>query len=1320
MEFRILGPIEVVRDGADITPRRAQQRAVLAMLVLRRNTVVPADDLIEALWGDEPTETAGTALQGHISALRKLLGADRIATRAPGYVLRVEPGELDADRAETMLSEARTTQDPHTRLDLLRRALDLWRGDALADLVGERFAQSAIAGLGELRRSSEEERLQAELDLGRHVELVPELERRVRAEPLRERMRAQLMLALYRAGRAADALDVFQTGRRITSEELGLDPGALLQRLERQILDRDPALELPTVAVRPAEQARKAVTVVLIDVVGSSSDPEDLAESAPVLADARDIVERFGGSSEPMFATSLVALFGAARAHEDDQERAVRAALAVRDLVATTRNKARIGVDAGRALVTVTARKIDVTGEVLNAASRLQLGAPAGGVLVSDAVRSTTAAAIEYEPFAAGGWLARAARDALPVRHPRRNDVPFVGRDPELAVLERALERVTQRGIAQLVTIVGEPGSGKTRLVDEYRARHGEKGAQWLEGRCLPYGEGITLWALAEVVKDRAGITESDDPRSSLEKLRGAIATVVTDRDERSWLENGLAALVGIDRSQVGDRAQLFAAAQRFLESIAWTRPLVVVFEDLHWADPALLDFVEGLADGVNAAQLLVIATARPELVSTRPLWSGGKRNATVITLHPLDDASVERVVAAVLDGPTPAGLVRRAGGNPLFALELARIVGASAGAPLPETVDAVIAARLDTLAPDLRAAATDAAVIGEVFWSGAVAAISGTAQADVEAQLRRLLTNDVVRRSRTSAVRGQEQFSFVHVLVRDVAYERIPRQQRAQKHYAVAGWIEAVARERIADRAELIAHHYGSALGLIDESDARHSILRAKTAHYLRVAGERALTFDVDAAERLFRRGLELAAPDDAERAAILAGLATAVQEAGRVHQSVPLYEDAIRELDARGDPRAAPARLELARAFWNIGETTRHRALIDDAIAALEHGAIGADLTRAWFFKGRDILMQRGDANGCLPWIERAISGSEQVGALAVMVRSLQFRGLARWELGDHDGGVADLEEALRLGREGGVGFETAICYSNLAEVIARRAGPDKGLAICAEGIEFAQRRGLVYAAMWMRATELLMLYETGDWDTLLGRANSVLAWDRARGTTQITRIALSLKVEILVDRGELEDAAVIAGELMPLARKAGDVQALMEALPAVARLALARGDLAQARSLIVQARDASSANPAWRSHRIADCVRTALAANDIDLAADLLSRADTNVPRAKAAVASAQAALLEARDGAASAVKTYAEAVDRWRSFGHKVELAYALLGFGRCLLALRRHGAAAPLDESRAVFTEMGASECAAQVDALQTSAMSTDNTQTQAR
>ncbi len=554
IDFRILGPLEVLVDGRAVAPRASKQRTLLAILLLHANAPVSVDALVEALWGERPPQTVRTALQGHVSALRRPLGADRIDTQAPGYLLRLEPGELDAERFEVLIAEARGVGDAAERSKRLASAVALWRGAALADFRYADFAQADIARLEERRLTAIEDRLDADLVLGRHTELLAELEQRVAEQPLRERLRGQLMLALYRGGRQGDALHAFQQARRVLAEEIGIDPGPALLALQRQILAQDPALDPPR-AVEPVapRQERKRVTVLVAELSGPS-DPEELDRAlAPALARATELLLGFGASVQPRFANALLAVFGAPRAHEDDPERALRGGEALRRALrpggALT---VRVGIETGQALVTVDGGRVEVTGGVVAAASRLQATAPDGGLAIGDALRR------------------------LAVRPDHRHDVPFVGRDHELGLLERTYERAVAEASVQLVTVAGEPGSGKTRLVLELRAllEHGEP-HDWLRGRCLPYGEVGMFWALGEIVKARTGILESDGAETSARKLAAALTALIPEGDDRRWLEETLAPLVGL-AGAISTLDQSYAGWRRFLESIAEHQPLVL------------------------------------------------------------------------------------------------------------------------------------------------------------------------------------------------------------------------------------------------------------------------------------------------------------------------------------------------------------------------------------------------------------------------------------------------------------------------------------------------------------------------------------------------------------------------------------------------------------------------------------------------------------------------------------------------------------------------------------------------------------------------
>ena len=479
-----------------------------------------------------------------------------------------------------------------------------------------------------------------------------------------------------------------------------------------------------------ARRERKVVTVVFCDLVGftaraESLDPEDVeAFLRPYHERVRSELERHGGTVEKFIGDAVMALFGAPTAHEDDPERAVRAALAIRDFAVEEGLELRVGITTGEALVRLDARPDAgegmASGDVVNTAARLQAAAPVNGILVNDTTYRATRHAIEYdeaEPVEAKGkaelilvWHATQARSRLGVDivHEARSEL--IGRDRELAVVQDAFDRARHARTPQLLTLVGVPGIGKSRLVFELRRIVDEDPEliRWRQGRCLAYGDGdgVTLWALAEIVKAQAGIAEQDAPEEVAQKLRRAAAEALPEEDA-SWVESHLLALAGLaEETELGGnrRNEAFAAWRRFLEGLAEQGPLVLVFEDIHWADEILLDFVDELVDWITDVPLLVVATARPELLERRPGWSGGKLNATTLALAPLTDEQTAQLLATVLGTPvltaqTQQTLLERAGGNPLYAEQFAELYmerGSTDELPLPETLQGIIAARLD------------------------------------------------------------------------------------------------------------------------------------------------------------------------------------------------------------------------------------------------------------------------------------------------------------------------------------------------------------------------------------------------------------------------------------------------------------------------------------------------------------------------------------------------------------------------------------------------------------------------------------------------
>ncbi len=544
------------------------------------------------------------------------------------------------------------------------------------------------------------------------------------------------------------------------------------------------------------------------------ADPEDVrARIRPYHQRLRQEIERYGGTVEKFVGDAVMAVFGAPVAHEDDAERAVRTGLRILEAIEELNEadpglqlQVRIGISTGEAVVALGARPEEgegiVTGDVVNTASRLQGAAPVNGIAVSERTFRETERVFDYEqlqPASVKGkaeplliWRPLRARARFGTEVTRAHTTPLVGRELEKPLLIGTFQRSAQQRSCQLVTIVGEPGVGKSRLCAELFAYIEDRPelVSWRQGRCLPYGEGISFWALGEVVKAECGIVESDSPAEARAKLERALHP---DEPDRPWLLARLGPLVGVS-AEPASQEESFAAWRRFLESLAAKGPAVLVFEDLHWADPALLSFLEHLADWSQAVPLLLLCTARPELYERHPTWAAGLRNATTINLAPLTEEETVRLISAlseraVLPAETQQALLERAGGNPLYAEEFVRLLadrGDVAGTEeVPASVQALIAARLDTLSPERKSLLQDAAVVGKVFWAGALAELGGRDVRDVQQALHELSRKELVRPARTTAMAGEHEYGFWHGLVRDVCYAQIPRAARSDRRSA-------------------------------------------------------------------------------------------------------------------------------------------------------------------------------------------------------------------------------------------------------------------------------------------------------------------------------------------------------------------------------------------------------------------------------------------------------------------------------------------------------------------------------------------------------
>jgi class 3 adenylate cyclase/tetratricopeptide (TPR) repeat protein len=1059
--------------------------------------------------------------------------------------------------------------------------------------------------------------------------------------------------------------------------------------------------------------------VLFVDLVGFTSrsdgaDPEDVrATLRPYHERVKADIERFGGTVEKFIGDAVMAVFGAPVAHEDDAERAVRAALRILETIEDLREggleiAVRAAVTTGEAVVAIGARPERgegiVTGDVVNTAARLQSAAPVGSVIVDDATMHATEDAIVYEshenveakgksePIAA--WRASEARSR--VGQPEAaTQTPFVGREGERTLLLETFLRAERESSVQLVTVVGEPGIGKSRLTTELRSLLDDRPdfVTWRHGRCLPYGEGITFWALGEIVKAEAGMLESDDPATGRAKLAEAVARSFPDADEATWVEARLGPLVGVETDgATASRDESFTAWRRFLEELAARRPAVLVVEDLHWADDALLEFLEHLLDWTAAVPLVVLCTARPELFERRPAWGGGKRNATTISLSPLTSDDASRLLQALLErsvlaAETQSLLLERAGGNPLYAEQFARMLverGDSEGIAVPETVHALVAARLDTLRPELKALLHDAAVVGRVFWLGAVASIGGRDRDEVRRDLNELVRREFVRPVRGSSIEGEDELSFWHALVRDVAYQQIPRAPRAEKHLAAARWVETIAGERLEDHAGTLVHHYGEAYELGRAAGREDADVSARLRVALLLAGDRALQLDVGAAEAYFRRAVELAGDRSAERAQALARVAWALGTRGEAAEAAAMYAEAIPVLLETDELTAGEALRRLSSTAWALGDAERSRSSALEAIAVLTAHP-GPALVRAY---GTAALSEAiaGRMQEAEELYEKGFDEAERLGIEDVGVL-LHARATVRGYQGDARC-VDDVRTARDLGLRLGLGRDTAISMNNLADGEAHYLGLRQARETWEQAIQFSRERGITQGVMWQRGERLRCLFHAGEWDETLREAAEVLQWEIDSGSGPLEVYARLPVAGIHLHRGDLAEAQLHAAALLEAARRSGDPQVLVPGLSAAALVASAAGERDRALGYLSELDAASKDLVTWRSFCLVEPLRTAVAAGEIELAESFLEGSRHTAAFHSAARPGAEAAIAELRGSTDVAASLYREAAERWDEYGSVVEQAYALLGLGRC-------GDDQAARDAEAIFARLGA-------------------------
>jgi class 3 adenylate cyclase len=1095
----------------------------------------------------------------------------------------------------------------------------------------------------------------------------------------------------------------------------------------------DPAA--PGGAQRQAE--RKLVTVLLAEVdeavtTWSELDPEDVERSlAADVARVQAEVERYGGVIEERVGARAMAVFGLPRTHDDDPERAVRAALAIRKAVGAARAGARtrVAVATGRALVRLGHRDASrqrVLGDPITTCARLLEVAAPGAILVAESTVRASERAVAYGP---AGMVALRSGEPAAVWSPLgpegapgpelqgRRSPPLVARGAELGALLDEVAQVVATGTPRLVAVLGEPGIGKSRLLAELATtiETGAHSLAWRQGRSPPYG-AMAFLPLAQVVRAEAAILETDTAEQAERKLRRTVDAVLRtgETEAAAWMTGQLLRLVGGGGSgpagasgtleDGGSSEEMLGVWRRFLYGLAGRRPLVLAVEDVQWADPALLDFLVSLADprqppAAGSAPLLVIVTARPELSERRPRLGGRQPAAgATIRLQPLSDADTAVLLAALLDhhGLAPEvapELLARAGGNPLFAEEFVRMVrdrGVSLQAPggttlVPETVHGIVAARLDALPTGEKAVLQDAAVLGPVGWVGALAEIGGRDPADLEARLRRLEARELLQLDLEAAAAGRAGYAFRHVVVRDVAYNQILRAERMDKHLAAAGWLERQAAGRAGERADLLAYHYRSALELSRAVGEQVPGLEELARAALRDAGDRAAALGLYAgAARSYSEALQLCPPEDPERAELLLRLGRARCRAeGAGEEALLAARDAF---GARGEREpAAEAELllgELAFLGGRGGERASHleraRALVADAPPSPVKAAVAGGRMAHLAMANRHAEAREAAAE--------VLAMARELGLRELEADALGTIGLARVDAGDA-GGLDDLRAAIAsFEREGKPGISW---HLNLAYALAALGD----LARCFQTWEAAERLAERFESA--RALRLIRLqrvaehYWTGRWDQAVAVVDGLVASPGGEGHYYLEWECRVWRGRIRLARGDLDGALADSAAALELARRAADPMALNPACAFRACVLLAAGREGAARAMTGEL--LAGLGGSLPGAELSADLGTALASLGHPLA--LLDRC--GLPPSP--WLGAARALIAGEPG---------RAADLYARIGARPEEAGARLAAARLALGAGRHAEAeADLDAAAGFYREVGAHARLAEAEAL---------------
>ncbi len=890
---------------------------------------------------------------------------------------------------------------------------------------------------------------------------------------------------------------------------------------------------------------RKLATVLFVDLVDSTAlvsttDPEIVRRRVDrFFEQASRCIESHGGLVEKFAGDAVMAVFGVPQAHEDDAERAVRAALEILDATKDLGLEARVGVEAGEVVVG-DGDSTFATGEAINLAARLQQHAGAGQVLVGPSAYRLTLDRIEVadvgpvevrgrtEPLWA--WRALRAYDAGP--RALSLEAPIVGRDDELSLLENTYARVVKNKRAHLFTIFGEPGVGKSRLAREFLETL--EGATVLRGRSLPYGEGITYWPLAEMVKVSAGIHDDEPVRQAFDKLRACCE----DEAIADLLANASGVLEAVEAEATGQ--EIAWAAREWAGKLAEPQPLVLVFEDIHWAEEPLLELVEHLAEYVRDAPLFILCLARPELLEVRPSWGGGRLRSAAIELEPLDEGDARELIAALVAGTTLGAdcqddILDTTEGNPLFVEETVRLLAENDGSfsiasSIPNTLQALIAARIDRLPGVEKRLVQRAALIGRIFWEGALAHLSPELD-DIGPVLESLALRELVLPEPRSSISGERAYKFKHVLIREVAYAGLSKSARAAQHARFAGWL----KERAGDELlEIRAFHLDKAAYLLAELDGQAPAeLGSDAAAALEAAGRRAMGREAfKTARKLLLRSLELEPTLDRRWLA-------------------------ARAADRLGDMPAVAAEMETVRELAAAEGVKKVEAV---ALASLAQVALytQADLPRAEELATRALEILPDDAH---------------VGA-RIEVLNVRVQ-IASW-VGDHETAEKYLHKVLEAAQHAGRKDLEASAIQVLASLYITKLDLPAARKLVERGLELAEASGgaLVRAAVLERCGTLSLV--EGDYQSAEESFTQALELNREVGYAAGIAWGLRHLGTLAWKRGDLDQAQEHLREAAGILKKLGDRAYLCEVQRSLAELLVDAGRVDEAERFALEARE------------------------------------------------------------------------------------------------------------------------------------------------